>query len=584
MMPQPAIAQDLFPVVPLTRGEIEAYRRKPGITPSQWAEQNYRVLSGPYKGRWVNDTTPYLPEILDTAAQPHVRQVVVVGPTQGGKTQVLYILWGFMADIREVNLAMHILADEITARRVGSRVFCPLARKCPPLKKILTGSPRDLGSTEIKLAGHTLYMAWPSEAQLETHSAELVELDEVDAYRARKTGDRLSDPIARAMGRAESFKHTAKIIAVSKCSTEAGPIWRELMKCQVAMVYGAVCPACGRWQIMRREQLKWDSALDDDPGRVEAENLCWYECENPDCPSPAWGERERKQAGLAGSYRPQRWDTKSGWWLPVDDAPARPVSVAFQFSQFYAFSFVPLGRIAAACIRAREDDGAEHDLCNKRLAIPYRHVAVSRDVEQILAHMDDRPRDLVPTGTMCLLMTTDTQDAGDHWYTIRAWMWPRITYLTGPDGEKFAQVTLDSYLVACGYLENVAAMLAKTYAEYFDIQGNKFEITKNGIDTGGHRTKEIYELCRTRPGKFMALKGSPRAIPSLFRMSLIEHYPGNKKPIPAGCGSTAWTPRHSRTTWPGGWPSRPASPGPGPCTGRVRIKNGCPPSNSTPPT
>ena len=135
MMPQPAIAQDLFPVVPLTRGEIEAYRRKPGITPSQWAEQNYRVLSGPYKGRWVNDTTPYLREILDIAAQPHVRLVVVVGPTQGGKTQVLYILWGYMVDIREVNLAMHILADEITARRVGSRGVLLSGPKMPPLEK-----------------------------------------------------------------------------------------------------------------------------------------------------------------------------------------------------------------------------------------------------------------------------------------------------------------------------------------------------------------------------------------------------------------------------------------------------------------
>jgi phage terminase large subunit GpA-like protein len=505
------IQESLFQEMSLTKGEVEAWHRKPDVMPSEWAEENYVVLRGPYQGRWSNELTPYLVDIMNTAAQPWVRTVVVVGPTQSGKTQILYILWGFMVDINDVSLAMHIMADQKTARRIGKQVFCRQARKSPALKRMLTGSPRDLSSEEINLAGHTLFMAWPSETQLETHSAELVELDETDAFKGYKKGARLSDPIARAKGRTESFKHTGKVVAVSKCSTEAGPIWRELMKCQVQYVRGVVCPACGRWQIPELNQLKWDESLEADPGRVEAENLAWYECENPDCPEPHWHEMERKKAERAGSYRPAVWDSEKQTWQPLPgDPPERPISVGFNYGQFSAFSFVPLGKIAASAIRAKLDVAEKHDLYNKRLARPYRQDRALKKEDYILELCDERipgQAGIVPRGTV-LIATIDRQKYG-RYFLLCAWR---------PGRER------RGYLVRAGYTDADEVLERALFKDQYPTADNEPVPLSFGLYDAGYEPTEVHDWCENHP-PIKPSKGVD-TVNFVFRWRTLETHPG----------------------------------------------------------
>ena len=65
------------------------------IKVSEWAEK-YRVLdeSSNLSGKWSNDVTPYLVEIMDTLNDPHIREVYLCKGSQLGGTAVLINMSG----------------------------------------------------------------------------------------------------------------------------------------------------------------------------------------------------------------------------------------------------------------------------------------------------------------------------------------------------------------------------------------------------------------------------------------------------------------------------------------------------------
>ena len=122
--------EELFPAVKLTPGEIEAWRQKEPLTVSQWAERHRAVTDGPWKGDWRNEHTPYLVEPMDTWGLPHVREVWVIGPLQGGKTQIVYNCWAYGQHYDQA-WALLVMADEKSAVRTSKE----------RLQKIIKSSP-----------------------------------------------------------------------------------------------------------------------------------------------------------------------------------------------------------------------------------------------------------------------------------------------------------------------------------------------------------------------------------------------------------------------------------------------------------
>ena len=66
------------------------YKPPEALTVSQWAEK-YRVLSresSAEAGRWRNERTPYMVEIMDAFTDPKVEKISVVASSQVGKTEI----------------------------------------------------------------------------------------------------------------------------------------------------------------------------------------------------------------------------------------------------------------------------------------------------------------------------------------------------------------------------------------------------------------------------------------------------------------------------------------------------------------
>lgn len=499
----------LFPRAQLTPGEVEAYRRRPKVTVSAWAEKNRWVTDGPWQGPWRNDQTPYLVEPMDAWARPGVRKVVVVGVPQSGKTQIIYNCWAYGAAVRQA-WSMIVLSDKDVAGNVASERIAPIINASPALSRLKTSSAKDVSKEKIRLQGSVTLMSWASSiAKLSTFPVEHVFLDEVDDYPSWKPGSRHANPIALAEARTTSYRYTGKVLEVSTTSIESGPVWQELLRCQMIQVYMARCPACGRRQIMKSEQIRWDDSLADDPDRVEAEGLAWYECEH--CGAP-WSETERRAAVRRGGYRPHRWDAEESWWAPIPegDIPGRPVSIGYHFSAFYS-PFVALARIAAQVIRSKDDPEEEHDLYNKRLALPYRHEQAARSEDIILRLCDDRPPGLVPAGTAALTAAVDVQRNG-FYLTIRAWR-------PGPDG--------DSALIRAAFVMDWSALEKMLSAHYRDSEGRPHPVIFGLVDSGdGEKTREIYNWCAAHP-PLTPSKGQQR-LAQPYNIKPIATHPGLK--------------------------------------------------------
>ncbi|MBE0584261.1 MAG: phage terminase large subunit family protein, partial [Desulfofustis sp.] len=149
-------------------------------------------------------------------------------------------------------------------------------------------------------------------------------------------------------------------------------------------------------------------------------------------------------------------------------------------------------------------------------------VIADRKEDAILALCDDRFSGVVNLLTDILTITIDTQDKG-FWYEIRGWQYG---------------LALSSWLVKAGYIPSARfddfSGLDKLIFDdkYFDQNGKEYQISYGMIDSGGHRTAEVYAWCK-KTGIFAA-KGAKGRKAQPVTVSIQEHFPGTNKAIPGG--------------------------------------------------
>lgn len=543
-MTSPSPAPMLFDEVTFTPEECAIFARREDLKPSQWADRHISLPWGDYPGPWRTSLTPYLRQPLDTLALPWVRRQVNVAPPQVGKTIISIIFLAWATD-HAPGPALMIMGDMNMASRMSERRVQPLINASERWAAFKSPNPDHFGKRSIVFShGMHLEFSWASSPNLlASIGYRYVVASEVEKYKAWAGDSAEADPVALFTERANTYPHTHKIILEStpnafppspeqsqrSKSKTKGLIWRELLACQVIHDYQARCPLCGHHQVMRLGQLRWDPSLDQDPERIEAEALAWYECEA--CQAP-WHEMERRQAVDAGRWAahlgrdwtpPPREVLSEPWQRPEASGPLpkRPVSVGFHFSAFVSL-FIPLGRLGAKAAKAASGDKeAEKALATQYLAEPWADQKTERREDAILALVNQHhPRDRVPPDTACLVLTADTQKHG-FWYEVRAWLYGQ---------ERTSQQ------VAFGYVESFAALHRLVTGTYPDAEGNAHRVRFGLIDAMGDKTADVYDWCRLPEirGIIYPSQGAPGRQNLLWKATTLEYYPGSDKRIPGG--------------------------------------------------
>lgn len=471
----------------------EAIRPDPDLTISQWADE-HRVLTSETSaepGPWRTERVPYARSIMDALSPSDpAQEVTFVAGTQVGKTEIGNNFVGFIIDWAP-GPAMMVYPTSNTGKRSSRTRLAKMIDSTPRLRAKISESSRDKSnSASLKeFPGGVLAIAGAnSAAELKSMPVRYLFEDEVDEYPDDVDGQGPADDLAEK--RTDTF--TRKKIFRTSTPTKKGrsKIWKHWLRSDQRRYY-VPCPHCDGEQMLRWEQMRWETrkvwevvrADDGEIVQVEADTegaasrdtgeviAVWYECQH--CAERI--EEHHKTAMLA-----------RGRWIAERPESRR---VGFHLSALYS----PLGWYSwRTAVEKRLD--ADKDPTGEQLktwtntvpAEPYAEK--SEDLSDI--DFKDRAESYklgtVPMGGLMLTGAVDVQ-ANRLEVKIKAW---------GRGEESW----LIDYQVIHGDTE--AAQPWDALDEYLQRRfphesGATLRVIAAAIDSG-YRTQTVYDWCRRR--------------------------------------------------------------------------------------
>ena len=506
------------------------YRRRKRIPVSQWAEQHIMVTRGPLEGtKWRNKTAQYLAGIMDASFFFSVEEIVLCAADQVGKTVAIDICIGYAID-RAPGPVLIVYPDEDTTKENIRGSILPMINQSPRLRKYLTGTHDDEGIKRIALRHMQIHTGWAHSAARMAHlSIKYLKLDEVDKY-PETAGKKEASPISKAEKRLRTFRYSGrKTWKSSTPNIEAGPITKELNKCQMVFDYFVCCPDCGEIQYMEFIRIRVPEGQRD-PEKIEKENLARYEC--AECGS-MWTDLKRDVAVRWGQWRARsevrgqrseigdqkKEEGGGGLELFAYLKEFKPKKIGFHLPSWLSH-FVGLSEPVAAFFRGQTDTNELKDFLNSHAAEPWSIYGYEREEDKILALRDDRPRGIVPNGdrVSCLTAGMDTQDKG-FWFEIRAWGWG---------------MSMESWQIREGYVDSFDGLAEVIFnSRYVDVDDNEYFVRFAVHDAMGKHTSEVYDFARLHRGRMLPFQGKG-SMTQPVAYSNLSFYPGTNKKIPGG--------------------------------------------------
>lgn len=445
------------------------------LTVSQWADK-YRVVppgTSPEPGAWRTDRVPYLREILDAASDPTVERIYVQAASQIGKSEILLSVIGYFAHQEPAPILL-VQSTELAMRGFSKERVAPMFAASPVLRGKFSEGARDPDNTIMlrQFPGGMLACAWAgSAASLASRPIRVVLADEIDRW--PDTTGRDGDPFAQAVQRTSNF-HNRKILGVSTPTIEGFSAIARLYEDSDQRQYHVPCPRCGGLQV-----LAWSGVIyKRDDGAVDLDDV-HYRCAH--CLGRI-EERERPAMLAAGEWQAQN-----------PDHPNR----GYQISALYS-PWVRWRELAAEWIKATKDRDKRglQEFVNLRLGETWTEESERITVEALEKNREEYEA-AVPDDALFLTAAVDVQDNRLE-VEVLGWGVGRESW-----GIEYKIIVGDTSTP--GPWAQLDEHLARAWPK---SDGRAFPLHCTCVDSGGHRTQEVYEFCRTRLARnIFAIKG-----------------------------------------------------------------------------
>ena len=214
-----------------TDAEIRALERREDLSPSEWAERHrYMPPSMTAEpGPWRNDRTPYLSEIMDSAREQGVEEVVFIKAVQIGFSECTRNLLGYWVD-HDPGPCLLVMPSQRSAEEIVEERIRPLLRETPRLQQYIAESRSDNKVSATRLKNMPIYIGWAGSAQsLASRPIRYIIFDEVDKY--PPFVGREADPISLGMKRLTTYGYRARAIIGSTPTTRGGAVWTAWEQC-----------------------------------------------------------------------------------------------------------------------------------------------------------------------------------------------------------------------------------------------------------------------------------------------------------------------------------------------------------------
>lgn len=449
---------------------------RPLLSVSEWADQHRVIPAGtsPEPDRWRTSRVPYLREIMDAVSDPSVERVVVQAASQIGKSELLLNIIGYFVDA-DPSPMMLVQPSEGAALTFSKERIGPMFQATPVLADKLGDALRDpKNAILLKLfPGGLLACAWAtSAASLASRPMRVVLFDEVDRYPVSTGRD--GDPVAQAEQRTANF-FNRKLVYVSTPTIDGlSPIVRLHDDSDQRRLW-VPCPRCGAFQVLEWAGIKYKR----DDGTIDFDDV-HYVCAH--C-GDRIEESDRPAMLAACEWRPDNPGHRiRGYHLSALCSPwVRWRELAEQWVK----------------VTTDRDRVGMQAFVNLRLGEPWTNEAR----EEVSADTLERNREdyeaELPDGVLVITAGVDVQDNRLE-VEVVGWGLGKESW-----GVTYHVIVGDTS--KAGPWEQLDAFLARTWSRE---NGTAEPIWCTCIDSGGHRTSDVYAFSRDRLARYVfAVKG-----------------------------------------------------------------------------
>lgn len=431
--------------------------------------------------------TPYLEDPISLIGHPKVTWLGALGPTQSGKSVVLQVA---VADMiyQDPGPGLYTLPDETVGKRHFESKVIKMVKNSPELSKFMTGKMRDASSEKFIMQHMTMYPAWAgSIATMNSFPMKRVFLDEVrlmhltignESNAIKLCGDRLTT--YQNFGLAQGY-------IVSSPSTEGDLLYQQLFIDGTLYVSWQVqCQTCGEYQ----ELDFFENYI-----KVNGRRSCYCRF----CKAEFDETDQKRKINATGKYAVVKFE--NGERRPTRIFPDGTREVPFKYGDghdrvFFQWSSMesPFRSFYAIWNEYLKTKDKLHDYKNFwqawlcRFWIDDQSATSASGME--LCKKTYRSKTVPPW--VCLITAgIDTQDNG-FYVVIRGW------------GSEFKTCVIDAFFITASILTSSTKDILRKFKELiFDRVFDGWKVTLGALDTGGHRTKALYDVCSSLPNIIM---------------------------------------------------------------------------------
>ena len=456
---------------------FEVLKPPPEMTLSEWADQFARLPAGTSAepGRWRTSNVPYQREIMDAITDIAVKKVVIMSAAQIGKTAMIINVIGYYVHY-DPSPIMVIQPTIDMAEKFSKEKFAPVIRDTPVLAERINDKSRNSGNTIMQKnfpGGFVTIAGANSPTGLRSHTIRILLADEIDGYPA--SAGKEGDPLLLASKRQKTFWNKKQVNISTPTIKDASRIEVEYENSSKGE-WNTPCPCCGELQ-----PLTWAGVIFDKEDLSEIKYVC--------C-----------KCGVISSEA--EWKEKAAGGMFIHEDPENPVK-GFHLNTL-ASPLATWSEVVEDFLLANEEKKKGKleqmkEWINTDMGETWEEDGETIEDEELMKRRENYNCE-IPCGVLYLTAGVDTQD--DR-FEIEVVGWG-AEYESW--GIKFAALYGDTGNMQDPVWNDLDIFLSQTFEK---PDGTKLKIVATCMDSGGHRSNQVYKFCKPRFNRrIFAIKGS----------------------------------------------------------------------------
>lgn len=452
---------------------------------SDWAER-HRILddSSNLAGRWSNDVTPYLVEIMNTLNDECIRQVYFCKASQIGGTAALINMLCYII-MQQPAPTMIVYPSDDLAKDVSNDFLKPAFRLIPEIKQIfLENASKEL---KLKFKPMLLYLRGAgSPAKLASKPIKYLFFDEIDKMGGASKKE--ASPYNLALERTKTFRPQEKVFACSTPTLKTNYIWDLHDNADEVRHYFVPCPHCGEYIELKFKQIIFDKDEAKTMSAYERAQTAVYVCQECGCE-------------ITDSQKPKM--LRGGEWRAVKKRGiGKPKSVGFWINSLYSM-FLKWADIVEEFLKSKDDPDKLQNFVNSWLGEAWEDTKLKTSEDLVMERQTDLPEFVVPAWAKMLTGGVDVQETSLY-YTIRA----------------FGDYTT-SQNVTHGQVLSFADIERVMNLEYKTEDGRSMTVELALIDSG-YQADATYDFCIDNGDWATPVKGASNPMRDRYKISKID--------------------------------------------------------------